>query len=1479
MKSEEDTKDHAGLVAIKLGGVVADRTTSRGLVSAALAAFAPEPLEWDDSDRTLARLQREGDDPTTSPRVLAIEQTLGAAKAIREAFAGRRQSLALGCDVELADADPRTAKFWVRRQRLDALIRDAGDQTLCRREMIAARPFVLGRLQAHFEPADRLQALRFVAGPAMALTWELGRWATPYAEKIPPEWVREGFLDATAVNDRRDVARLVSPSTATRIVLILADAWVGKSHVARLLRDALRDQRLNQPGLRDQSIDVRSTSFESSAPYWPDPDDEFLNGTRPRVWIVDAVDEAERRGVSLEKLGQAVRAKGLTTLVFGRPDATLLEVDRVLGFVGETAASGGVERTRYRLLPLDQDQARRELSGIGEERVEGVLAAAASFGTVALTFEELQELERARSEKKKPELGEIRASIARHRCTRLRVGEDPIATGNEEMFKAAQFLAAVAALANKRLFHFGELAPGFSVNDVVPEELRDAAFALRRTTALARVGRGWCLSAAHLEEDLAAIFLGEAINARRLRGHALRSLLTDGREPRPELERVIDRVREMLAAGSEGRRVLQDALKPFEPGEALQRFRRMIAEAEKSPTILWPTSRDQLAWLGAPGVHDSVGQLLVGAQVESVRHLALRVALANDWTDLAPAAARLALSEAETPKVRDLAVSLAAEDVGELERLRPLFDRIPRDDSDRDRLEIRAHLVLRLLEAGKLSPLDASRLCPDKDVFVTDSRSMAVAEIAVRLDPTAARVVLDELRRAVSKTMHEGVADELRNPAASVFLASPFDASGEDVDRLVFILESPGAFDEIGNPRTWDEAQRRAVYCQMDQLGKASFLFDAAKDGAWLIEHASTLNRLPENVSADLFASVLFLEERGESELSNRGREILRKEGAWDRLEEKRRSQRDGVRLRRQWEEIHRKRVEKAKKGALAIETVVDTFLAERRDPSGRLHVLGDFFFGERVNAINVVGTLDDLSEQQRSEIMAATRGALEQATPLPVPEGNVFSSLLFHEGQAFLAAALWKRDWLDGSLVARWLPAALVAGSDAGSRIEELIERCFAVDPAETRHAVLEQMRKQARQGYAWTWRVPRDLWADDQFKADVIALVRPLTRGSDQESRAVGDLLDALLDSYETPSAPPEVRALLESLVVDSDEEVPAQAARAWFRRWPSEGVGRAIAAAETLEKARVIFSPYHDPGIRHVDRRLPPSVLAQVVRHLLPPLVPVMPASAEVRIRRFAMHDSLPLWRDNLVRSCIERWTEPGHAPDAELDATIEAIRRYDVYRAWLERLQARGRVEEALVSTSWPPPSADDVARILHGALALVHEPSDLAALVAEILEQVEWDTATIKLVYKDDEVTHRPESSLQVLLRDALTAGLKDVRPSAGVIREPSERGTDEPDFVVMTTNHVPVLEVPIEVKWSDNKPREGLEDQLGERYLGGAARTHGVFVVGWTGKPRGDHLDAELNDARLRQANLGRTIHVVRKDLLPPQTSRRRRPK
>lgn len=74
----------------------------------------------------------------------------------------------------------------------------------------------------------------------------------------------------------------------------------------------------------------------------------------------------------------------------------------------------------------------------------------------------------------------------------------------------------------------------------------------------------------------------------------------------------------------------------------------------------------QFRWLDVSGVEARVEHLLTEPQPEPVRHLALLLALTNQWKSLALCATSIALLATETPEVRQLAVKLAASDAAEL---------------------------------------------------------------------------------------------------------------------------------------------------------------------------------------------------------------------------------------------------------------------------------------------------------------------------------------------------------------------------------------------------------------------------------------------------------------------------------------------------------------------------------------------------------------------------------------------------------------------------------------------------------------------------------------------------------------------------------------------------------------------------------------------------------------------------------------------
>jgi hypothetical protein len=158
-------------------------------------------------------------------------------------------------------------------------------------------------------------------------------------------------------------------------------------------------------------------------------------------------------------------------------------------------------------------------------------------------------------------------------------------------------------------------------------------------------------------------------------------------------------------------------------------------------------------------------------------------------------------------------------------------------------------------------------------------------------------------------------------------------------------------------------------------------------------------------------------------------------------------------------------------------------------------------------------------------------------------------------------------------------------------------------------------------------------------------------------------------------------------------------------------------------------------------------------------------------------------------------------------------------------------------------------------------------ADLYELVKRGLEtRVALDTPNYVELLRgvDSEGSNRKwphERSLQayVHLRIREILALSEQHRADIIHREVHEAaGADRPDFVLVRVQAVTdpsvSLELPIEVKWSHNSKEcvSALTEQLGRRYVVEKNRTHGLYVVGFTGGGKSKmHRDPGLLAAAL----------------------------
>ena len=1433
--------EQVGLLAVKLGDTSA---AGRDLLIDALRSAGFADLEWASDGVVVA---------TRAPEVWPHDTILETALRVRDALAPLGGPLGIAC--EAADEDAQGTAFALARERTRRRAIDA-----------SAGSLVIGR--QFYSRLRRTAGLSFDALPGVDARYRVlrgihtlalptrGRWLLPCELSrpvVPPNAIVNGFLDLDRVPGRRDLAEVVADSShAGGTIFILAEAAVGKTHCATWLSDRLANAGHN----------THYTDFEARAPRWPT--DRFVDAVGPRTWIVNAADEADRKGSDLKELAERrANTRQLTTIVFCRPDEAM---DRLASAFREQGF------TSYALLPFDRESARSELASeptIKAAAFESVVANATRIAREqALTFPELQAL--ATTSEPVADLASLRRELLHQKCTlrRGRTAASPL-PAPERLLDVASRIAAISIVSGgKHLFHFGEDgAEGFDVRRILPESDCVAAARLEDTSIVEVRGSSRRFALSHLEEDLAATAISDAFAApRALPTPVLRTLLHDGLRVRADLERVATLLRDTLP------KPLVRALDaPLEPQRAVEILEASLAALGDVPS--WCADQDVLSALNAPEVEKVACERLAEPLPSGQAHFLLELAWKHEWVTAAPRAERMACDEGLLPAVRSLAVRVALHHTkaDAPAALVALIDAIPIDERDDELADLRAVVISHRVTTGALQPLEAAQLAATPRPRYHDSRFALFAQLAEAIDLTLGRNVIDQLRGAAPRTIRS--LDELWLAAARrVLSAEPFEAT--DIDRVAFIAGVHERFpaslsDELQARLGRDSDARRALYRALDLRGTRQVFLRFEEDAAWLVEQLLQSPSFPEALAGDLFLATKHLLAQGAA-LGEDGKRLLQDRNLWDAMEERFQRPPAWVQQQEEHRARERERREKRVREMLPLEDVIERLLNDPRGPTTRVHLLGDFVWGDRLNGRNVKGSFDDLSDEAQARILRSAAEALIAATPTALPSGREYSSHLIEEGVVFLRAALADDAWVTRAQVKRWLGAALATWTSSNKRIGNLIDTCFGKAPTETTDAVIVELERRATDGYAPLDVVPHRMRWDSGFQSAVADFVRRTVRGPDRSRDAAMDALAFLLDADEG-GVPPAARALVADLLADLDPQRRWRALGVWFAHRPSEAFQKVLDEATDEDSVRAIFAPAAGRrDLRRTGGAWPPEVVGPsavlLATHI--PRTDHDDPHGEV-----SAHHKLCELRDHLVGRVF-------HAAVREPERVAkyrDAICARPKYASWADYSAARETLQITLERLRHPRPTPGQVAELLRGKLAVVHDARDLAEWVVSVASE-ERDPTDAALLYGDrvgGETRHPPrhERFVQMLLRKELATRLSALGlPEVRLWREPVEHQSKEPDYVVS----VGAIDVPIEIKWSKNDALlHGLHDQLGRRYLAEHQRSHGVYLVAWCGRSSLantlEELQARLDEEAQRLRETLRVVaHIVVADLRHP---------
>jgi hypothetical protein len=199
----------------------------------------------------------------------------------------------------------------------------------------------------------------------------------------------------------------------------------------------------------------------------------------------------------------------------------------------------------------------------------------------------------------------------------------------------------------------------------------------------------------------------------------------------------------------------------------------------------------------------------------------------------------------------------------------------------------------------------------------------------------------------------------------------------------------------------------------------------------------------------------------------------------------------------------------------------------------------------------------------------------------------------------------------------------------------------------------------------------------------------------------------------------------------------------------------------------------------------------------------------------------------------------------------------------------------------------PPAVQEVADALDMSRALRFRGlDDFADGLLDCIDEIAKGSKDAVDLFDAKGSPHEKQLQAYVKTRlEDLKSRLMPNQIGVGIFREPKE-GREEPDFVAFGAGFGSLC-IPIEVKWSHNASCVAdLKAQLGERYLLRSHRTHGAYLVGFSGLRRNtdrvelEHrLRAEAADFSQQHPHLKIDVRVLDVTLVSVAKQRKKRSK
>lgn len=497
-------------------------------------------------------------------------------------------------------------------------------------------------------------------------------------------------------------------------------------------------------------------------------------------------------------------------------------------------------------------------------------------------------------------------------------------------------------------------------------------------------------------------------------------------------------------------------------------------------------------------------------------------------------------------------------------------------------------------------------------------------------------------------------------------------------------------------------------------------------------------------------------------------------------------------------------------------------------------------FRREPLRPENVIGQFEDLSEETKSRVMEVCVEALRTVLPTPIPDGNSFPSAIVYEGEAFAKALQAGASYtLDAEQIRKWLPAVL---RGLGSDSMNIVARCIQVSREATEEVLLTTICREVRSG----------------GEGGYTAADLPVESWSKR-------LIEGVLAIINDESFPVSGRCSLLRVLATRDRDAFTPVARRWLADSVSnqaERRGKSLAAIdglllvapeEGMQALRRIVSEFGIDVLKEIEAlswrqwnedlklRLWPTLALELLCEVLHEAVPPLddPKEELGAVREVTPESDFRRLGDTIPRILFERGESDDLAALARLSAKYADVSR------WYSWAQANNEAASALVQS----PSRDgaipwkEVVRLLDDAqYRLIHDAADLQrVLVDELRDIAKTAREHLAMLWTSDH-KRLPEDALQAYvhcrLNDRLPNRTLHQKTEVFLNREPLASSNRKFDIKVQApTVDKGKATVVIEVKWSDNcEVSKSLVEQLGETYLVANNLTHGLYLVGWSGR-------------------------------------------